>query len=88
MPFIDMSLYQGRQVRWNSRGEQEWGEWGPAGTTKPGWEVMNESSVGEDGLPTGAGWKPISGEALWGGPQRVGDRRVDAPIDGSIARER
>jgi hypothetical protein len=71
--FIDLALYQGQQIRWNPGGEQAWGEWGPAGITKPGWEMMTESFIGEDGLPTGGGWKSISGEALWGGPQQVGD---------------
>ena len=71
--FIDMSLYEGRQVRWNPGGEQEWGEWGATGISKPGWELMTDSAAGEDGLPTGGGWKSISGEALWGGPQQVGD---------------
>ena len=71
--FIDLDLYRGKQIRWNPGGEQEWGEWGPSGTTKPGWEMMTERSIGDDGLPTGGGWKPISGEVLWGGPQQVGD---------------
>jgi hypothetical protein len=71
--FIDLSLYPGKQIRWNPGGEQDWGEWGPAGTTKPGWEMMTESSIGEDGLPMGGGWKPVSGAALWGGPQQIGD---------------
>jgi hypothetical protein len=68
-----MSLFAGRRVRWNPGGEQEWGEWGVIGTTRPCWEVWTESSRGDDGLPVGGGWRPVSGAALWGGPQQVGD---------------